>query len=284
MSATNLEIILSSVSYIEERIRENITVSDIADDAGYSCYHFIRLFSGVTGFTPKEYMMKRRLTEAAKEILCSDRKIIDIAFEYDFQNHESFTRAFRREFGDNPAAFRKKRSFPDELFLEPLSPAALRTASDEIRPEEISLDRICLIGLIAPINGNFSAIGGMWSSLSRDIGIIRSRIVPERFYQLNCYDDSSDGGFQCMAAVASENLDDIPVRFIGKTLPAARYLRFIHKGPSARVVRTYDLIYTKFLPATSYKLTLPYNFEFYGDGFKGPYDPESVSEIYIPIG
>jgi AraC family transcriptional regulator len=285
MPTTNLDIILSSIQYIEERIRENITVSDIADDVGYSCYHYIRLFSGVTGFTPKEYLLKRKLSEAAKEILCSDRKIIDIAFEYDFQSHESFSRAFQREFGDSPVAFRKQRCFPDGLLLEQLSQEKLfKFASKIAEPEIVSLEKICFIGLESRIRGNYSEIGKMWSTLSAGLPEIGRKTVPEEFYQLNYCDKSfPEGEFLCMAAVAAPDLADIPIRFVGKTLPAAKYLKFTHKGLSSRVVQTYDFIYSKYLPGTSYKLTLPYNFEVYGKKYKGPCNPESESGIFIPI-
>lgn len=283
---TNCEIIQSSVRYIEERIRENISIAEIADDAGYSCFHFIRLFSGVTGFTPKEYVLKRKLSEAAKEILCTEKKIIDIAFEYDFQSHESFTRAFHREFGDNPASFRKRRAFPEKAFLEPLfvSGSAMRGEELSPEPELVQLDRICFVGLCGKISGNYSEIGRMWSSLSEGKNGILRKIIPERFYQLNyCSDSNPEGEFFCMAAIEVSDLEDVPVQFVGKTVPSARYLKFIHRGISSRVVQTYDYIYTRYLPGTSYKLTQSYNFEFYGDRFKGPMNPESESEIYIPV-
>jgi AraC family transcriptional regulator len=283
---TNYEIIQSSIRYIEERIRENISVAEIADDAGYSSFYFIRLFSGATGFTPKEYVLKRKLTEAAKEILCTEKRILDVAFEYDFQSHESFTRAFHREFGDNPAAFRKRRSFPEGAFLEPLTLSASGSEHGEVfpDPEPVQLDRICFVGLCCRIHGNYSEIGRMWNEVSRGKQIIQRRILPERFYQLNyCSDSVPEGEFLCMAAIQVSDLSDVPVSFVGKTVPAARYLKFIHRGISSRVVQTYDYIYTRFLPGTSYKLTQSYNLEFYGERFKGPMNPESESEIYIPV-
>ena len=79
------------------------------------------------------------------------------------------------------------------------------------------------------------------------------------------------------------DLSAIPMIMTGKTIAPAKYLKFTHKGPSAKVVVTYDFIYKHWLPNTDYRLTLPYNLEFYGEKFKGPYHPESESDIFIPV-
>jgi AraC family transcriptional regulator len=283
---TNFDTIISAIELIEEKIRNSITVSEIADEFGYSCYHFIRLFNGVTGFTPKEYILKRKLCESAKEILCTDKRIIDVAFEYDFQSHESFTRAFRREFGVSPTNIRSRKSLSGMSILEPLSLRGIKACRDtaEYIPEIVSLDAMCVVGISTKISGNYDDIGKIWTVLSGIKDSVANRIIPEKFFQINyCIDSYAEDEFHCMVAVEAHNLDDIPVQLTGKTLPAARYLKFIHKGFSRRVVQTYDYIYRTYLPGTSHNLTVPLNFEYYGDKFKGPMNPESESEIYIPI-
>jgi AraC family transcriptional regulator len=282
----NSERIFSSVSYIEEHLRESPSLPEIAGAAGYSCYHFIRLFSGITGFTPREYLLKRKLTEAAREILSTEGRIIDIAFGFDFQNHETFTRAFRKEFAINPAEFRKKKDRSSLRFLDRLWPNSAEAAGDQrnAEPELIGMGKISFVGLTATISTDYSEIGRMWAILSEEKESISRRLLPERFWQLGYWsDDTPEGDFICMAALEARDLEDVPMRFIGKTVPASRYLKFIHRGISSRVGETYRFIYEKYLPGTSHRLTLPYNLEFYGPGCRGPMDPESESEIYIPV-
>ena len=75
----------------------------------------------------------------------------------------------------------------------------------------------------------------------------------------------------------------INIQFTAKILPKQTYLRFFHHGLANKVGYTYKYIYETWLPDTEYKLPHLYNFEYYGDGHKGPYNEDSVSEIYIPV-
>jgi AraC family transcriptional regulator len=283
---SNYERIFSSVRYMEARLRETVSLTEVADSAGYSSYHFIRLFNGVTGFTPMEYMQKRKLTEAAREIMSTDKRIIDIAFGFDFQNHETFTRAFRKEFGMSPADFRKRKDRSCRGFLQEISAHSMkhRKSLEQQEPEVIDMGRLYFMGLTAAISADYTEIGRMWAILAEEKESMKRRVIPERFFQINYWsDDTPDGTFFCMAAMEALDLDDIPVRFIGKTIQPARYLKFLHRGLSSRVGDTYRFIYEEYLPGTSHRLSLPYNLEFYGPGCRGPMDPESESEIYIPV-
>ena len=93
------------LTYIEEHLEDKITTIELADFAGYSEYHFIRLFKKYTNMTVTEYVIKRKLIKASEEII-EGNKIIDVAFKYGWQSHSSFTKAFNREFGFKPSLLR----------------------------------------------------------------------------------------------------------------------------------------------------------------------------------
>lgn len=79
-------------------------------------------------------------------------------------------------------------------------------------------------------------------------------------------------------------LTTLPIQYTGKTVGAGKYLKFYHREYSRDVCHTYEYIYNFYLPDTDHKLPFHYNFETYGKEFKGAYNPESISEIYIPNG
>ena len=93
--------------FIDENLDKHLTLSMIAKKAGYSPWHASRIYSSVIGKSPFEYIKSKRLNEAAKDLREGNKKIIDVAFDYLFDSHEGFSRAFSKEFGMAPREFRK---------------------------------------------------------------------------------------------------------------------------------------------------------------------------------
>ena len=105
-------------AHIEAHLGDKITMAALARAAHYSQWHAARVFKEVTGKTPFEYIRLRRLSAAAARLRETSCKVIDVAFDFVFDSHEGFTRAFARQFGITPNHFR--RIGPTvELFLPP---------------------------------------------------------------------------------------------------------------------------------------------------------------------
>lgn len=85
-------LISQAVDFIEDNLKEAIAVADVADAVSYSLYHFCRTFNQATHHTPYDYLMRRRLSLAAQELLQTDKKIIEIALDYQFNSPETFSR------------------------------------------------------------------------------------------------------------------------------------------------------------------------------------------------
>lgn len=111
---------LDAVERMQNLIAKNldkpISLRMLADAAGYSPWHSARLFAEHTGKTPFEYIRALRLTQAAMRLWDGKTKIIDVAFDFAFDSHEGFTRAFSREFGVAPQQYRQQPP-PIRLFI-----------------------------------------------------------------------------------------------------------------------------------------------------------------------
>jgi AraC-like DNA-binding protein len=105
-------------AYIEAHLGDKITLAALARAAGYSQWHSARVFKDITGKAPFEYIRLRRLSAAAEALRETQCKVIDVAFDFVFDSHEGFTRAFARQFGMAPARFRRTDS-PARLFMPP---------------------------------------------------------------------------------------------------------------------------------------------------------------------
>jgi AraC family transcriptional regulator len=98
------------VRAIENEPDGNYELSAMARDARLSPYHFLRTFQKVTGVTPHQYLLRRRLHRAAVKLRTEDTRVVDIALESGFGDLTNFNRTFRAEFGVSPRVWRKSGS------------------------------------------------------------------------------------------------------------------------------------------------------------------------------
>ena len=117
---TNVDVIPKVIDFIEEHLTtDDLDLEEIADIASYSKYHLHRLFSNIVGCTLHQYIQKRRLTEAARQLVYTDKSIIDIAFIAGYETQQSFTLAFKRLYQQSPQVYRKRSEFwPMQLKFE----------------------------------------------------------------------------------------------------------------------------------------------------------------------
>lgn len=114
---SNITRILPVLTHIQTNLDQDLSLETLADGANLSPFHFHRLFQEVIGETVKQYTQRLRLERAAYELKLRQETILDVALSNGYQNHETFSRAFKRHFGMTPKSYR--RHF--RLAEEPLS-------------------------------------------------------------------------------------------------------------------------------------------------------------------
>lgn len=90
---------------------ESLSLEAMEAHTGYSRFYLNRIFSEVTGCTIHRYIMERRLTEAARKLVETDKTIVEISCEADYQSQQAFTLAFQRVYGCTPMAYRERKHF-----------------------------------------------------------------------------------------------------------------------------------------------------------------------------
>lgn len=103
------QVIQDTLDYIELNLKAELSADELASRAGFSLFHFYRLFLQYTGMPIMQYIVRRRLVHAIYEI-SSGRKQIDTALEFGFYTHSGFYKAFLREFDLSPTEY--LRRFP----------------------------------------------------------------------------------------------------------------------------------------------------------------------------
>lgn len=97
--------------YIEHNMEKNITIEELAEVAGFSKYHFSRIFSSVLQESLAHYVNRIRM-EKALFLLAHrpDLNMTDIAYEMGFTDSAIFSRAFRNYYGMTPSGYRREYS------------------------------------------------------------------------------------------------------------------------------------------------------------------------------
>ncbi|MEO8072246.1 MAG: AraC family transcriptional regulator [Acidobacteriota bacterium] len=91
---------------IESDLAEDLSLKVLANAAGLSEYHFLRMFKQSTGYTPHQYVINQRIERARELLKKTDMTITEIAYLLGFSNHAHFTHHFRRKTGFTPSEMR----------------------------------------------------------------------------------------------------------------------------------------------------------------------------------
>lgn len=113
--------IVQAKLFIDRNYRENIDTGEIADEACYSKFHFIRTFKNIYGKTPHQYLIAVRI-EKAKELLEAEMSVTDACFSVGFDSLGSFVTLFKRRIGMTPSEYRRRKLERKRQIIErPLS-------------------------------------------------------------------------------------------------------------------------------------------------------------------
>ena len=102
------EAVLKAADFMRRAYPRPITCADAAHAAGISTAHLHALFKQWLGMSPGRYLGEIRLEQAKDRLAGSIDPIVEIALGVGFSEQSAFTRAFRRRFGESPAAYRRR--------------------------------------------------------------------------------------------------------------------------------------------------------------------------------
>ena len=95
-------------SSIEDHYTENIRLSDLADALGVSLYYLSHFFKENFGMSFLDYVTSLRCDHAGRELLSTDRALLDICYDAGFSDPKYFQKAFRSKYGLSPREYRKR--------------------------------------------------------------------------------------------------------------------------------------------------------------------------------
>lgn len=93
--------------FINENLGGTLTLGEIAEVAGLSQFHFLRVFQQTTGLTPQQYVMQKRIEKAKQLLAVSDLPLVEISMQTGFKNQSHFTTLFRKFTKHTPGRWRE---------------------------------------------------------------------------------------------------------------------------------------------------------------------------------
>lgn len=105
--AKSVDSFLRVCDYIHRHCTENLTVSKLAEVAGYSKSHFLRMFKEFSNISCGEYIQRQRVSLAKQLLANPERSITEIVTRAGFGSVASFNRVFREQLDCTPTQYRK---------------------------------------------------------------------------------------------------------------------------------------------------------------------------------
>ncbi|HSJ54036.1 MAG TPA: AraC family transcriptional regulator [Anaerolineae bacterium] len=279
----NLTAMIQAVDYIEAHLREPMPVADVAAAVSYSAYHFCRVFNQATHHSPYDYIMRRRLSEAARDLVRSKRRIIDVALDYQFNSSETFARAFKRFSGEQPNQWRREGRLDPHRLMPRLTLAHLeRVAGGAYAPPVIETrPAFRMAGLMALIHGDTSRIEALWTLLDRELAAPGAPPRTGEWYGLRYYPHGwEETGYFYLAGIEAAGDIDAP-GLVLKTFPPGSYVCFAHAAPPRHLPLTLDYIYHTWLPKSDVRLSTGWVLERYRSGGAGHVPQAAGAEVLL---
>ncbi|MEJ2455906.1 MAG: AraC family transcriptional regulator [Candidatus Thiodiazotropha sp.] len=269
--------------HIDRHLDEPLSIDRLSGVANFSRFHFQRQFSEYVGMSVTRYLQLMRLRRASYQLVFSeDRRIIDIAFEAGFENPESFSRAFKKRFGQTPSQFRAQPAWQPWNERMPL-PERDRSKTLEIDIVDFAETLVAVLEHHGAPERIFESVrvfidwrkqsGRSPNDRRRTFGIPYSdpaNTPPDAFHFDICGEIENP---------VSEN----PQGVITKRIPGGRCARVRHIGSTDRIEDSIYPLYRDWLPESGEELRdFPLFFHYLKRIPEVP-EHEQMTDIYLPL-
>jgi AraC-like DNA-binding protein len=110
---------IGATYWIDAHLNEEVSLERLAREAGLSPFYFLRLFVGVLGLTPHQYLLRARLREAARLLADGATPVTEVAGDVGFGDLSNFVRTFGKAARMSPGHFRKLARAKSKILQEP---------------------------------------------------------------------------------------------------------------------------------------------------------------------
>lgn len=237
---------------IGNQLEQEWTVESVSKLAGYSPYHFHRIFRGLTGESIAACISRLRLERAAFQLIASDRSIQEIWAASGFNSGEVFGRNFRKAYNKTPSAFRaeyqKIWQLPGRVHLGQKMETASQGNAESFPVTIQTLSDIRVLGL--RFVGPYLQAAEIWPELLQFAQEQNIRLGPASRLGI-CHDDpdlteASRLRYDGCLVVSDDQIK--PEHFQEQRIAGGRYAVWDHRGPYEELEDIYRRLLGEWLP------------------------------------
>jgi len=277
------------LAHIDAHLEDALDVDGLAEVAAFSKYHFHRQFTLLFGMNVGRYVQLLRLKRAAHQLAYrDDARITDIALACGYEGPEAFARAFRKQVGQSPSAFRAAPEWASwATDLQALR--ALRSEHMPAQPHPQSVEIVEREDVAVAAIEHRGDPARLGDTLRAFIAWRREhRLHPSVSATYNVVydnpDDVAPAAFRMdICAATREPIASNSAGIIGKTLAGGRYAVLRHTGSDDTLGQSVAYLYVEWLPASGEELRdAPLLFQrvrFYPD----VPEHEAVTDVLLPL-
>jgi len=275
------------IDYIYENLEEDLSLNMLSDIACSSKYHFQRQFSSYTGVGVHKFVQLLRLKRASYYLVFNrEIKIIDIALQAKFESHESFSRAFKKLYGQTPSKFRHEPQW--KPWLEKYSYKSINSipkGKEKMNTEIVNFKKTKIA-----VKEHRGAVEFLNDSIAEFIEWRKSNdhspVKNSQTFGI-AYDDPKttkpeNFRFDICGSTISE-VPSNPQNIINKTIPAGRCVKIRHFGSHESMGEKIHYLYGHWLATHDEGLRDFPCFIHYVNLFPDVSEHELITDIYLPL-
>ena len=281
--------ILKVLLYIQKHLDRTISLEELAAVACFSPFHFHRVFRGMVGETLAEHVRRLRLERAAQRLALTGDSVTELAFDAGYETVESFTRAFRKRFGQSPTEYRKEKRHGRQM--TPKLKSGLESfqmnlkyggpLNMDVKLVKMKPRKVAFVRHIGPYDQCKTA----WETLCAWAGP-RGLLGPQTEFLGLCHDDpevTETSKIRYDACIAASG-DMTPAGEVGiQEVAGGEFAVALHVGPYENLKHTYAELCGRWLPASNREVKNAPSVEVYlNDPERTPPDELRV-EIQLPL-
>lgn len=118
---TEFKTILKGIEYLENDIKQELSIKEVADMCFVSVNYFERLFKKYSGLTPSQYRIQKKIERSALLLKNYEINLEQISNELNFYDCAHFCRTFKKIMGVSPKEYRNILSLTS-AFNDSISP------------------------------------------------------------------------------------------------------------------------------------------------------------------